>query len=80
MPEYTTRELTPEEKQVLAEELEAVLIKHNAEMQITSNIRLLRREPIENGTDSNTTEENKEEAVTTPDESGTSGGEESPKR
>lgn len=45
--EYTTRELTKEEGNVLTKDLQDVLEKHNAEMGVVSSIQLLKRVPKE---------------------------------
>lgn len=53
--EYTLQELTPEEFKALNDDMQAVLLKHNAEMQVTSRIELLKRVEVK-----------KEEGIPTP--------------
>lgn len=47
MDEYKLAELSPEDAKKLTDELQAVLIKYNAEMSVSSNLHILQRVPVE---------------------------------
>ena len=51
-PDYVLRKLTLEEEDAIKTEIEAVLDRHNAEIQVTSTLLVLKREipsPYANG-------------------------------
>ena len=47
MKEYKLAELSQEDAKKLTEELQAVLAKYNAEMNVSSNLHILQRVPVE---------------------------------
>lgn len=46
--EHTTTELTPSEMEAVTKDMQTVLEKYDCEMQVISNIHILKRIPIEN--------------------------------